>query len=249
MQKADILKRVLYRSSPTILTVAGAFGVIVTAVTASQATPKALQIVKQAQRDRENELSKLEIVRLTAPVYFPVVLIGTATISCIFGATILNRRQQASLASAYALVNQSYKEYRRKLIELHGEETDIEVRTAMAREHCNYHQLNLDVPDGKAIFYDEISGRTVERYEREIMDAEYHFNRNFTLRGYAFLNEFYEFLGLPRTDYGGIAGWSVCQGISWVDFEHRLIEQDDGGPALYSIDMVIAPEVLEEWEC
>ena len=87
------------------------------------------------------------------------------------------------------------------------------------------------------------------RYEREIIDAEYHFNRNFTMRGYAFLNELYEFLGMPKTEYGGIAGWSLCSGIMWVDFEHRLIDNDDGGPACYSIDMVFSPEILEEWEC
>ena len=87
------------------------------------------------------------------------------------------------------------------------------------------------------------------RYEREVIDAEYHFNRNFTMRGYAFLNEFYEFLGLPMTEYGRIAGWSMSSGIMWVDFEHRLIDNDDGGTACYSIDMVFPPEVLEEWEC
>lgn len=151
--------------------------------------------------------------------------------------------------SAYALLRNYHKEYRDKLIELHGEEADAEIRNAMIREHCNFHPLDSDVPDGKVIFYDEISGESIMRYEREVIDAEYHFNRNFTMRGYAFLNEFYEFLGLPMTEYGRIAGWSMSSGIMWVDFEHRLIDNDDGGTACYSIDMVFPPEVLEEWEC
>lgn len=151
--------------------------------------------------------------------------------------------------SAYTLLNNYYKEYRGKLMELYGEETDIEIRNAMARTHCNYHQIGLDAPDGKVIFYEEISGESILCYEREVMDAEYHLNRNFTLRGYALLNELYEFLGLPLTEYGGTVGWSVYSGIGWIDFQHRLIDNDDGGIPCYAIDMIFPPEVLEEWEC
>ena len=79
----------------------------------------------------------------------------------------------------------------------------------MAREFCGYHQIGLDTPDEKVIFYDEISGESITCYEREIMDAEYHLNRNFVMRGYASLNEFYEFLGLPQTERGEELGWTM----------------------------------------
>lgn len=192
----------------------------------------------------------IDITMNVVPIYIPTIIFGTSTIMCILGANALNKKQQASLISAYALARNYHKEYRDKLIELYGEKTDIEVRNAMAREHCNYHQLKLNVPDKKVVFYDEISGKSIVRYEREIMDAEYHLNRNFTMRGYAFLNEFYYFLGLPASEYGGEVGWSMSSGIMWIDFEHRLIEKsDDGGLACYSIDMVFPPDILEEWEC
>ena len=119
----------------------------------------------------------------------------------------------------------------------------------MVRKRCDFHPVDCDAPDERVIFYDEISGESILLYERELIDAEYHFNRNFTMRGYAFLNEFYEILGLPRTEYGEVAGWSMSSGIMWVDFEHRMIDPGDGAPACYSIDMVFSPEVLEEWEC
>lgn len=255
MQKKQTLKKALYRSkfylqrsSPTILTFVAAVGVVTTSVMAAKATPKAIQLLDSAKQEKREELTTFEIVQIAAPVYIPTALIGLSTIFCIFGANILNKRQQATLISAYSSLKRYHDEYRNKLLELHGEETDIEIRNAMAREHCNYHQINLDIPDGKAIFYDEISGESIVRYEREIMDAEYHLNRNFTMRGYAFLNEFYEFLGLPMTEYGGRWGWSMASGIMWIDFEHRLIS-DDGKTACYSIDMIFPPDVLEEWEC
>lgn len=256
MATNEFLKRMRYRTacyfkrySSTLLTFIGAVGVVGTAVMAAKAAPKALKLLESAEKQKGEELTALEKVQTAGPVYIPTVTIGASTIACIFGANVLSRRNQAALTSAYALIDRSYKEYRKTLINLHGEEADIEVRNAMAREHCNFHQLRLDVPDGKAIFYEEISGQSIVCYEREIMDAEYHMNRNYAIRGYALLNELYEFLGLPATEYGGIAGWSMASGLSWIDFEHRMIDNDDGGTACYSIDMVFPPEILEEWEC
>ena len=33
-------------------------------------------------------------------------------------------------------------------------------------------------------------------------------NRNYILRGYSYLNEFYEFLGIEETEYGSVLGWA-----------------------------------------
>ena len=65
------------------------------------------------------------------------------------------------------------------------------------------------------------------------MDAEYHLNRNFILRGETNLNEFYEFLGLEPTDAGCELGWDLWSGEmyygnSWIDFEHHLVTSDNG---------------------
>ena len=92
------------------------------------------------------------------------------------------------------------------------------IRTHMVRNHANFHSLDDPGPDQKMLFYEEYSERYFERYEREIMDAEYHLNRNFVLCGYASLNDFYEFLGLEPTELGEEVGWTTDDGIQWVDF-------------------------------
>ena len=249
MKRKLNLQKMLRRNSSTILTCIGAVGVVVTAVMAVRATPKALKLLEEATDEKGEELTTLEVIKTAAPVYIPPVIVGASTLACLFGANVLSQKSQASLASAYALLDNYHKEYRKTLIKLHGEEADIEVRNEMARTYCGYHHIGIDVPDGKFMFYDEISGDTITAYEREIMDAEYHLNRNFTMRGYATYNEFRHFLGLPPTDYGEEIGWAVCDGYTWIDFEHRLITQDDGGPDIYSIDMVFPPtkESLDDW--
>ena len=250
MKLADKTKLYLSRNSSTILTVISALGVVTTVVMAVKATPKAMILLDNAKKEKNEELTVIEKVQVAAPVYIPTVIMGAASIACMFGANALNKNKQASLASAYALLDNYHKQYRKTLIDLHGEEIDVEVRNEMARHNCSFHQIGLDVPDNKVIFYDEISGESFVRYEREVMDAEYHLNRNFALRGYASYNEFRMFMDLPPTDYGDEIGWSIDGGYSWIDFEHRLITKDDGGDDIYSIDMIFPPDAdyLDGWK-
>ena len=53
-------------------------------------------------------------MRTTTKPYFSAIILGTSTVACIFGAKILNQKQQDSLVSAYALLDKAYKDYRRK---------------------------------------------------------------------------------------------------------------------------------------
>ena len=250
----SIIKPKLYlkRSVPTILTIISTVGVVATAITTAQATLKAEQIIKADSRKNHDgdpyAYTKKEAVVSALPCYILPATIGISTISCIFGINVLSKKHQASLMSAYMMLDRTFKEYREKLIELYGEETDNQIMGEICRCQCNYHQINADVPDSKFLFYEPISGETFEKYEKEVMDAEYHFNRNFTMRGYACLNEFYEFLGLPETEYGEKVGWSMSDEIYWVDFQHH-ITMDNGYP-ICELIMIFPPyeEYMREWE-
>ena len=99
MRKVKISKRVgrqLYRSSPTILTVVASVGVVVTTITAVRATPKAVKLLKEAELEKGENLTKVEIIRVAGPSYIPSALLGISTIVCIFGANALNQKKQAS---------------------------------------------------------------------------------------------------------------------------------------------------------
>lgn len=137
MQKVKISKRVgrqLYRSSPTILTVVASVGVVTTTIMAVRATPKAIKILKEAELEKGEDLSKLEIIRAAGPIYIPSVLLGVSTIACIFGANALNQKKQASLMSAYAMLNESYKQYRKAAKTVYGEDADDKIHAEMAKD-------------------------------------------------------------------------------------------------------------------
>lgn len=233
------MKKFLKRNGSTILTVLAGVGVVVTTISSSKATIEALDIIEQAEQEKGEELTTSEKVKTVGKFYIPSVIFGTATIACIFGANILNKKQQASLASAYALIDNSYREYKRKLIELHGEETHQSVIDAIAVEKAkdmyidapaltSNNSLNLENSTyQKELFYDELSNRYFETTLDQVMAAEYHLNRNYVLRGYTVLNEFYEFLGIDQIDEGYDLGWTVNDDeIYWIDFNHRKVMLD-----------------------
>lgn len=109
-------KKNLKKASPTLLSCFGAVGVIGTSALAVKATPKALRKIRADSRENHNDpnaYTKLEAIQSAWIYYVPSVVMGAATIICIFGANILNKRQQAALTSAYALLkNSKRKSYR-----------------------------------------------------------------------------------------------------------------------------------------
>lgn len=242
VQKSQLF---LKRNSATILTCAGGVGVVATAALAVKATPKALQLIEQAKTEKGDELTKLEIVKVAAPVYIPSALTGVATLACIFGANALNKHQQAALISAYGLLDSSYKEYRGKMRELYGEDADERVKEEIVKDKK---EDAPEVEDGKLLFFDEFSGRYFNSTLAEVQYAEYRLNRELRMRGYAYLNEFYEYLDIAPVDPGYVLGWSEGGNLAkywqeWIDFTHRKTPLEDGenGLECHIITMLAEP--------
>lgn len=220
------------RNAPTILTVIGGIGVVATAVLAAKETPKALEILRAAKEEKGEELTKTEKVVNAAPAYIPAIITGAATIACIFGANALNKQQQAALISAYALLDNSYKEYKKKVEELYGEEVDAQVRAEIAKDHIDEADISEE-DDGKQLFFDDYSSRYFRATIEQVQKAEYNLNRTLFMHDYVSLNEFYKDLGLEPIDAGWVTGWarSVNQERhwqEWVDFIHEKVVMDDG---------------------
>lgn len=242
--------RAVKKATPTILSVCATVGVVATAAMAVQATPKALRLIHEEKKGEG--LTKPELVKIVVPIYAPAIGIGAATIGCIFGANTLNQRQQAALASAYALASQSYTNYKSKVKELYGEEAHDTVMNSIAVEKSK--EVKLYVPsiigsssisldtfdEEKHLFYEPFSNRYFESTVGRVLQAEYHLNRNFMLGGFVTLNEFYRFLGLEEIDSGDSIGWEVCDEYYWIDFDHSEAVVDDGLKCCV-IDMVYCP--------
>lgn len=218
------LRPFIKKNAPTILSCLGVVGVVATTVMAVKATPKALSLIENAEEEKGEKLSKWEKVNLAGPVYIPSVVTGVATVACILGSNVISKRQQATLISAYALLDNSYKEYRKKTNELYGEEADKQIRGEIAKDKYTGDNESLD--NDKELYYDFYSGRYFESTPEAVLWAEYETNRSMIVNYAVGLNEFYDFLGLePLPEYESI-GWS-CGQIEemywhpWIEFDHE----------------------------
>lgn len=221
----------LKRNSSTILTCVGAVGVVATSVMAVKATPKAMALLDEARQEKGEKLTKTETIVVAGPAYIPSILVGASTIACIFGANYLNKRHQASLMSAYALLDSSYKDYKNKVREMLGEEGHSEVRNAIAKDI--YNESDIEIESEKELFYDEFSGQYFQATMEDVLNAEYQINRDIQTQGWATFGDFCDQVGIEDYDDGGVLGWSEGGNFarywqSWIDFAHTKAVLDDG---------------------
>ena len=235
--------RSLKKASPTILTCIGAAGVVATAVLAVKATPKADSLIKaDSRRNHDGDpyaATKLEAVKSCWKCYIPAAATGVATIICIFGANTLNKKQQASLASAYALVNRSYSDYKHKLKELYGEDAHKKIMESIAAEKSSMPPITAaggfsnsslefeDANEEQRLFYDSFSKRYFQATISQVLQAEYHINRNMVLGAFVTLNDFYDFLGISHVEGGDVVGWLLSDSMYWIDFDNSKAIVDD----------------------
>ena len=244
MKGAKLLNRIARKiqiSSPTILSLVGAGGVIATSIIAVKATPKALRILEDQHyhhyynSEEPNNVSKMDIIKMTWKCYIPTAIVGTSTIACILGANVLNKKNQASLVSLYSMVDQSYKRYKLAAGEVFGEDADKKIKAQVAKDtyvSCDGNKVYSPDQDGseKVLFYDYFSGRYFTSTIAAVINAQYHMNRNFILRGESCINEFYNFLGIDPIEGGDDIGWAdeyAEAGFAWIDFEISKITMDD----------------------
>ena len=198
MNKNQAIQKLLHKSglcirkcSPVALSCVASAGVVVTAIAAAKATPRAVALVYADSRKKHDgdpyAYTKKEAFIAAWKCYIPAVAFGASTIACIMGANALNRRQQAALTSAYALVQSSYKEYKGKLKELYGEEAHNAIIDSIAKEKCKdisisanggWYDSSLDFGEGmepevSRTFYDSFSQRYFESTIEKVIQAEY----------------------------------------------------------------------------
>ena len=230
--------RNLKKQSPIILAIVGSIGVVGTAITAVKATPKALELIEEARGEnhQHDPLTAREIVRVTWKCYIPSAVIGLATICCIFGSMALSHKQIKAISSAYILLDQTFKEYKRKVKELYGENADHEVKREIVKDI--YDDSDISPEGEKIIFYEEHYGKLFERTMLEVLQAEYDLNRRFALAGEASVNDFLDLLGLEHVEFGNCIGWLSNSnydfyGHPWIEFKHEKMTLDDGMECVY----------------
>ena len=118
----NAVKKSTIKHSPEILTGIGIAGMVTTTVMAVRATPKALELLKKEEDyrkiDRENgipeqfvseKISNIDAIKICWKCYIPAAITGSLSIACLIGASSVNARRNAALATAYSIAETSLK--------------------------------------------------------------------------------------------------------------------------------------------
>ena len=208
-------------------------------------------------------------------VYGPSLILGALSITAIFTSNNMLRKRNMALASAYAVVDKGYKTYRQRVIERFGEEVDRELKYNIKNKEFEKITVNekgeevvtietvpvVDDPNEYSefarFFDDGCKGWSKDpEHNLAFLIAQQNFaNEKLKRRGYLFLNEVYDMLGIRHTAVGQMVGWFYDEecptGDNFVSFgihdSHRQAARDfvNGYERVILLDFNVDGNILE----
>ena len=212
---AKQLERYVVNNSPAILTAIGALGTVTTAVLTAKATISYVrQLAEEGYYDRDYKFdrSAREHVEQAWKFYIPPVVTGALTVTAIIGANRISSRRAAALAAAFTLSQQSFDEYRTKIIEKMGEKKEQAARDEIAQSQLDRKPASQQIiisGRGKVLCFDSFIGRYFESDMESLRKAQNDVNAQIIDDHYASLTDFYDALGLPQVEVSNEVGWNL----------------------------------------
>ena len=238
------------KHSPTLLFAGGVIGVVATAVMASRATlqveetlaehketlEKAKSFVQTDPKYSEEDLKRDTVILYSrmavdvAKLYGPTLIVGGLSIAALTRSHVILTRRNAAITAAYVALEKGFAEYRRRVVQEFGEETDRRLRhsdeVAWRKAEDGTIQVQKHTDPNDYSIYARFFDQNSRKYQG---DADYNFmflraQQNFAndllkARGHIFLNDVYDMIGVPRSRAGAVVGWILSdRGDNYVDF-------------------------------
>ena len=221
--------RLLKSNSSKILIGAGIAGMITAVVTAVEDTPKAIECIENAKKEKSEELTKTEIMKASWKCYIRTAIFTGVSATCIIVGTVQQSRQHAALMAAYSLLESSSRDYHNKVIEMVGKNKDDKIQEAVSKDKAKkISTKNTEIETGKGddLMMDYCTGRlfygNAQEIKRLLVDANYQlYNEDWIS-----LNEIYYMIGLNGIPLGNAVGWRVEHGPVEPKFVAGLTDDD-----------------------
>lgn len=221
-------------NSPAILTTVGVVGTLATAILTGKATFKAAEILAE-----ENSADPKDKVRLVWKEYVPAAGVGVITVVSIVGANRIGSRRAAAIATAYAVSEKAFSEYKNKVLDKVGENKEREIRAEVAQDRVNRTPGSREViiSGTDVLCYETFTGRYFQSDMETLRKAQNDINAKILNDTYASLTEFYDRIGLESTTYSEEVGWNVD---NLMELHFSTIMSEDNRPCI-CIDYTVMP--------
>ena len=203
-----------------------------------------LVVVDYTQEDcsRDITIAYAQTGLKIAKLYAPAIAVGALSITSVLAGHNILRKRNLALAAAYTAVDTGFKEYRGRVIKRFGEQLDKELKYDIKSKEVEETVVDekgkektvkktIEVADPAAAFsaytfcFDETAAgwvRDAESNKFFLMRQQDYANEKLKARGYLFLNEVLDMVGIPRCRAGQTVGWIYDEnnpiGDNYVDF-------------------------------
>lgn len=173
-------------------------------------------------------------------LYGPALSMGAAAITCVISAQGIMQRRNVALTAMVAAVEKGFSEYRKRVEDELGPEKEEELYYGVSKkEYISEETKEKEVlvtykaesASVYARFFDELSPEWSPIPEYNLMKlkaVQNYSNDRLRARGYVFLNEIYEQLGIPQSPAGQIVGWLYNdEGDNFIDFKVYDVANQD----------------------
>lgn len=244
----------------TIGVIAGigsAVGLIVSVIFAIKETPQAMENIESMKKEKEavgEEIRVVDIAKVAIPSYKKTIISTGTTLGFGLGTTVFNYKTQISLMAASAGLNNYISNYKESAKSIYGQDADDKIEANIGEKRqvrLAYNMWNEDritFPDHLGEYIDSITGNSVVCYERDILDAEYHFQRNFALSGITNHGTFLDMIGIEHEQSAYDSEWSMSEGYVWIDMDWEYVGDNDYGIPRYEINYIFDPYEVIPWE-
>jgi len=232
LKKAE---KVVADNSPLIMTAIGVTGTVATAYLAAKATYKYMEILAEEgyyDRDYRFERTRTEHFQAAWKFYVPAVGTGLITVTAIIFSHHVSARRAAALASAYAISEKAFEEYREKVIEKIGDKKELVVRDEIAKERIERNPVSKNeviIVNGNVLCYDHLTARYFLSDIETIRKAQNDINEQIIHSHYASLGDFFDKIGLPQTGLSEELGWNLDRMLE-VSYSTQM--SDDNRPCI-----------------
>lgn len=163
-------------------------------------------------------------------LYAPAIIVGSVSILCLTKSHQILTSRNTALTAAYAALQKSYTEYRKRVRKEIGEDKERDLYFDAVYEEIENSEgtketvkkIGPNAYSPYAKFFDELcpNWEKVPEYNYLFLRAQQNYaNDKLRSRGHLFLNEVYDMLGLEHTYQGQVVGWVLNgDGDNYVDF-------------------------------
>lgn len=226
------LKRWVMRNSHKIMTGMSIAGMTATVGLAIHDTLRASDQLEEL-KDDDPGISQRDLVVRVIPTYIPTGLAAIATVGCILGTHQVSERRTAAVASAYALAQNAALQYRDSVKEVVGEKKAKEVEDHNSQkvvEKAKPTSTEVLIGVGDELCRDELTGRYFHSDLQTLRSACNDVTYAMMSEMWISVNEFYDRIGLPPTEFGELMGWKAEDGP--LDIKYGSAITEDGKSCL-----------------